>query len=183
MTPEPHLPRPEPAPDRGLEALTDWVLAHKRTVAGFWIVLTIAGFWGAGQVTDALDDQFSMPSTPRRSPPTSRSRSASARGGEVEPLVAVAELPEGTTVESPGVRGDLRALEAELAEALPGSRIASYGSTGEDAYVSDDGRTTFAVVHPKIDGRRRSRRREIEPETSKPRATSTSTCERRRRRR
>jgi len=144
--------------------VTNWVLAHKRTVAGIWIVLTIAGFWGAGQVTEALDDQFSMPDSEAFAA-NEQIEERFASGGEFQPLVAVAELPEGTTVESPGVRGDLRALEGELAESLPGSRIASYGSTGEDAYASDDGRTTFAVVHPAIEETGGPGGGEIEPAT------------------
>ena len=41
-------------------------------------------------------------------------------------------------------------LERDLRGALPGGRIASYGTTGDRAFVSDDGRTAFVVVHPKI---------------------------------
>lgn len=135
---------------RGLEALTNWVLAHKRAVAAFWIVLTIAGFWGAGQVTDALDDQFSMPS----SEAFAVNEEIEARfgsGGITSPLVGVAELPPGGGADDPAVRADLRRLERDLADALPGARIASYGSTGDPAFVSEDGRTTFAIAHPEIE--------------------------------
>jgi RND superfamily putative drug exporter len=135
---------------RGLEALTDWVLAHKRSVAAFWIVLTIAGMFGASRVTDQLDDQFSMPSSEAFATNQEIEQRFSS-GGMVEPLVAVAELPAGVSAEDPEVRSDLRRLEDRLAEALAGARIASYGSTGDDAFVSDDGHTTYAVVHPKIE--------------------------------
>src|SRR5205085_804686 len=39
-----------------------------------------------------------------------------------------------------------------LAKALPGARVASYASTGNKAFVSRDGRTTFALVYPRPDG-------------------------------
>ncbi len=42
-------------------------------------------------------------------------------------------------------------VDQRLSEALPDSRIASYASTRDDAFVSDDGRTTFAVVYPQPD--------------------------------
>ncbi len=60
-------------------------------------------------------------------------------------------LPEGESVDSEAVTADLEALDASLAEALPNSRIASYASTGDDAFVSTDGTTIFAVVYPQPD--------------------------------
>ena len=149
---------------RGLETLTTWVLAHKRWVAGFWIVLTIAGFWGAGRVTDALDDELRMPDS-EAFVANQEIEDRFGSGGTRSPLIAVAKLPEDTTVEDPGVRDDLRALERELAAALPGSRVASYGSTGAPGYVSDDGSTTFAVAYPKIDPELGPTGGEIAPET------------------
>jgi RND superfamily putative drug exporter len=134
---------------RGLEVLTRWVLAHKRSVAAFWIVLTIAGMFGASRVADALDDQFSMPSSEAFATNQEIEKRFSS-GGVVEPLVAVAELPKGVSVEDPAVRSDLRRLDDRLSAALPGARVASYASTGDDAFVSDDGRTTYAIVHPRI---------------------------------
>ncbi|HEY6890741.1 MAG TPA: hypothetical protein VI300_23255, partial [Solirubrobacter sp.] len=46
---------------RWLAGLTRWVLAHKRLVAVGWLVLTQAGFYGAAKVTDALNQNFTMP--------------------------------------------------------------------------------------------------------------------------
>jgi RND superfamily putative drug exporter len=133
-----------------MRKLTDFVLAHKRSVAVFWIVLTIAGMFGASRVTDQLDDQFSMPSSEAFATNQEIEQRFSS-GGIVEPLVAVVELPAGASADDPAVRSDLRALEGRLSDALPGARTASYGSTGDDAFVSDDGQTTYAVVHPKIE--------------------------------
>ena len=42
-------------------------------------------------------------------------------------------------------------MDRSLEKALPGSRLASYASTGDRAFVSDDGRTTFALVYPQPD--------------------------------
>jgi putative drug exporter of the RND superfamily len=49
------------------------------------------------------------------------------------------------------VKADLVELDKRLREALPGARIASYASTGDDAFLSDDGRTTFALAYPPPD--------------------------------
>src|SRR5205085_1835811 len=41
-----------------------------------------------------------------------------------------------------------KALEQRAARTLPGARVTGYGSTGDRAFVSRDGRTAFAVVYP-----------------------------------
>ncbi|HYG96281.1 MAG TPA: MMPL family transporter, partial [Solirubrobacterales bacterium] len=146
-------PRTSPLPGargRGLETVTRWVLAHKGLVAVFWVALTVAGFFGSSQVTDALEEQFSMPSSSAYAVNQEIEQRFDS-GGASQPLVAVATLPEGASVREAGVREDLRGLERRLAAAMPGARIASYGSTGERAYVSDDGRTTFALVYPRLE--------------------------------
>jgi putative drug exporter of the RND superfamily len=43
------------------------------------------------------------------------------------------------------------AFDRRLDQALPGARIASYASTGDDVFVSDDGRTTYAIAYPRPD--------------------------------
>ncbi|MFO7590829.1 MAG: MMPL family transporter, partial [Acidimicrobiia bacterium] len=68
-------------------------------------------------------------------------------GGDVAPLVPVVRLPEGMTVDSPGVNQELGAALAKVQAALPGASTASYASTRDRAFVSDDGRTTFALVY------------------------------------
>jgi RND superfamily putative drug exporter len=132
------------------ESLTRWVLAHKRAVAGFWIVLTLAGMVGAARVTGALDESFSMPESDSFVANEEIARRF-ASGALTPPLVAVARVPAGRTVQDPAVRADLRALERRLADALPSARVASYASAREPAYVSADGRTTFAIAHPRLD--------------------------------
>ena len=44
------------------------------------------------------------------------------------------------------MRAELRGVEEKLSAALPGARVAGYGSTGDTAFVSRDGRTAFAVA-------------------------------------
>ena len=69
-------------------------------------------------------------------------------GGDNPPLIAVVRLPPGTTVHSPGVKGEIRSVFAKAADALPGARTASWISTGDRAFVSADGRTTFELLYP-----------------------------------
>ena len=54
----------------------------------------------------------------------------------------------GTSVSSPASEAGLRNVAARLERALPDARIASYASTGNRAFVSADGRTTFVIAYP-----------------------------------
>jgi putative drug exporter of the RND superfamily len=133
-----------------VSALTRWVLAHKRTVVSFWIVATIAGVMAAGPASEALDQEFSVPE--KEGWETNLAINEQYKGtGDVAPLIPVTTLPEGESVDSPAVKADLEQVDAQVQQALPGSRIASYASTGNEAFVSDDGRTTFALVYPPPD--------------------------------
>jgi RND superfamily putative drug exporter len=125
-----------------MEQFTRRVLHHKRLVAIAWIVLTVIGMGAAGPASKALDQRFSVPG--REGWETSQQiLKIYGNGGESPPMVPVVQLPAGATVASPGVRAELRKVEAVTKKAIPGSRVAGYGSTGDKAFVSRDGRTTF----------------------------------------
>src|SRR5215218_8965292 len=130
-----------------MTTLTRLVLAHKRLVALLWTVVALVGLVGSGRAAEALETSFSMPGSEAFATNEEIERLFGS-GGTTPTLVAVVRLPEGTTVSSTGVRDELRTLERRLAERLPGARTASYGSTADRAFASDDGRTTFVVVHP-----------------------------------
>ena len=133
-----------------MASLTRWVLAHKRIVVSFWIVATIAGVMAAGPASRALDQEFSVPK--KEGWETNIAINEKYRGtGDSAPLMPVTTLRAGESIDSPRVKTDLQRLDARLQKALPGARIASYSSTGDRAFVSDDGRTTFALVYPPPD--------------------------------
>ncbi len=130
-----------------MTSITRWVLAHKRLVAAFWLVMTLVGMVFAGSASKALKQSFSVPGREGW-----KANVAIARlycgGGDHAPLVPVVTLPAGRTVDSAGVRAAPGAVERRLAHALPGSRTASYASTGSRALVSRDGRTAFVLAYP-----------------------------------
>jgi RND superfamily putative drug exporter len=128
-----------------MPALARWVLHHKRLVVGFWVAVTIAAFAAIGPAGKSLSQQFGVPG--REGFQTNQRIAAIyGSGGDVAPLVPVVQLPRGTTVDSPGVENELAGALARVKAALPEARIASYASTGDRAFVSADGRTTFALV-------------------------------------
>jgi RND superfamily putative drug exporter len=129
-----------------MTVLTNWVLSHKRVVLGLWVVVTIAAFGAIGPAGSALSQQFSVPG--REGFETNKQLAAIyGSGGDVAPIVPVVTLPKGKTVDSPGVSAELDAALAKLKSALPKARVASYASTRDRAFVSDDARTTFALVY------------------------------------
>ena len=134
-----------------MSSLTRWVLAHKKTVVVTWILLTIAGVAAAGPATDALDPEFSVPNKEGWETNQTIAQDYRGTGGDTMPLVPVVTLPKGTSADSPAVKADLSKVDRELHEALPGSRVASYASTGDRTFVSKDGRTTFALIYPPPD--------------------------------
>ncbi|MFN2617850.1 MAG: MMPL family transporter, partial [Thermoleophilaceae bacterium] len=131
-----------------MQQLTRRVLAHKRLIAAGWILLTLVGIVAAGPASKALNQRFSVPG--REGWETSQQIiRIYGNGGESPPFVPVVSLPKGKTISSPGVRAGLRGVERTARKAVPGSRIAGFGSTGDRAFASKDGRTTFVYVFPR----------------------------------
>src|SRR3712207_6477339 len=109
-----------------MQQLTRRVLRHKRLVAIAWVLATLVGMAAAGPASEALDQRFSVPG--REGWEASQEIiGLYGNGGETLPFVPVVQLPEGTTVRSPGVRDQLVQLERRAAEAVPGSLVAGFG--------------------------------------------------------
>jgi RND superfamily putative drug exporter len=141
----------DPAADGPIARLTRWVLQHKRLVAVFWILLTLVGMASAGSATKALKQKFSVPGKEGWVTNQQIARAYHGTGGNSAPLLPVVTLPAGQSVSSPSVQAELRAVEARLEQTLPGSRVASYATTGNPAFLSKDGRTTFIIAYPPPD--------------------------------
>src|SRR5829696_2901139 len=128
-----------------MRKITNFVLHHRRLVLVGWLLLTIIGMVSAGPASEALDQRFSVPG--REGWDTNEKIVKTyGNGGENAPLLAVVKLPEGTAATSPAVRAQLRGLEGTVSKALPGGRVAGYGSTGDKAFVSGDGRVAFVYA-------------------------------------
>src|SRR5215210_5698350 len=133
-----------------MSSLTRWVLAHKRIVVIGWIALTIMGIAASGPALKRLTNDSSVPAEEgwETTVAIAERYEGNPDGGSV-PLLPVVTLPAGTTVDSPGVKAELAAADARLRAALPHARIASFASTGSRAFVSEDGRTVFALAYPR----------------------------------
>jgi RND superfamily putative drug exporter len=123
-----------------------FVLRHRRLVIGAWLVVLLAGIPNLQRATNALSQEFSVPG--REGFETNAQLLKLYREDtNASSIVPVVTLPAGKTVASPGVRDQLGAALRKAAAAVPGARVVSYASTGSRAFVSKDGRTTFAVLY------------------------------------
>jgi RND superfamily putative drug exporter len=116
-----------------------------------WIVLTVAGIAVAAPAVDALTPGYSVPGKEGWETNEAITARYGDTGGMTAPLVPVVVLPKGMTVDTAGVRAELSVIDDRLRQALPGSRIASFASTGDRTFVSGDGRTVFALAYPRAD--------------------------------
>ena len=124
-----------------MDRLTRVVTHHRGTVIGVWIALTLFGMFSASQVADRFLVEFGIPGY---SAYEANQRTLQALGsGEVEPFVAVLTT-DGDITTTPGVEAAIAATAA----ATKGSRVSSYFDTRDDAYLSADRTTTFAVIYP-----------------------------------
>jgi putative drug exporter of the RND superfamily len=130
-----------------MTSLTRFVLAHKRLVGAFWLVIALAGIASAGKAFRSFSDQYSVPGREGYETNAAITRTF-GNGGNSPPVVAVVTLPTGTSVDAPAVHDALLRSEQGVERAVPHVRVASYASTRDRSFVSHDGRTTFVVAYP-----------------------------------
>src|SRR3984885_9090195 len=131
--------------------VTSWVLSHKRMVVAFWVVVTLVGMASASSATKALKQKFTVPGKEGWVANQQITKDFRGTGGNGAPLLAVVTLPPDSAVYSSSVQTELQALEARMERTLPGARMASYASTHNPAFVSNDGHTTFVIAYPPPD--------------------------------
>ena len=128
-----------------MERLTILVLAHRRLVMGFWLVVALVGLAFASSATGALSKTFSVPGREGFEVNQQLVRTFHT-GGVLPPTVVVVTVPRGRSADSLAARIELAALLQRLGHVIRPARIAWLGDTGDRRFLSADGRTTFALV-------------------------------------
>jgi RND superfamily putative drug exporter len=115
---------------------------HRRIVSAFWLLAFLVGGWSAGQLGDRLTFDFSLPGQPGDS--AEQQLIASYGVSSFDTYVAVVTVPRGEQVADhrAAVAGVFQAVH----KAVPQTRLTDYAGTGDRAFVSPDGRTTFALL-------------------------------------
>jgi RND superfamily putative drug exporter len=128
-----------------MTALTRFVLRHKALVALFWVVVAAAGVMTVGGTTHRMTNTFAMPGQAFRV--DNQIVRQYGNGGSQTPYVPVITVPPGQRVADPAVAAATGRAFAALARAVPGVRIADYATTHDPAFLTRDGRSTFALVY------------------------------------
>ena len=125
-----------------MESLTRVVLRHRLLVVLGWLVLMVAGGIAAGPVTDRLTFDFSLPGQPGYE--AEQELIATFGTSTADTLVPVITVPEGGTVADRGA--EIAVVFDAVRAAVPQARVVDLASTGDQRFVTDDGRSTFALI-------------------------------------
>jgi putative drug exporter of the RND superfamily len=123
--------------------LAGLVLRHRRLVIAFWLLLLVAGGAGAGQLSHRLKVDFSLPGQPGYE--TSKTILHDyGNGAQSPPSILTVTAPAGETAKADATT-IAKSVDRLRAQA-PKMRIVDYGSTHDPVFLTDDGRTSFALV-------------------------------------
>ncbi len=125
--------------------MTNFILRHRALVALFWLALTVAGIATVSGTTHRMTNNFSMPGQAFKV--DNQIAAQYGNGGSQTPYVAVLTVAPGQHVTDATVAAQAGQVFASIRRAVPDVRIADYASTGSRAFVTRDGRTTFALVY------------------------------------
>jgi putative drug exporter of the RND superfamily len=123
-----------------MPALTRFVLRHKLVITLAWLAVVAAGVMTIGGTTHRMTNTFAMPGQAFRV--DSQIAREYGNGGSQTPYIAVLTAPPGRRADG-AVSGQ---VFGALHRAAPDARIADYATTGNRAFVTRNGGSTFALV-------------------------------------
>jgi putative drug exporter of the RND superfamily len=128
-----------------MPSLTRFVLRHKALVALFWLAVAVAGALTIAGTTHRMTNNFSMPGQAFKV--DNQIVRTYRNGGSQDPFVPVLTAPAGQRITDPAVAAQTGRIFAAAAAALPHARIADYATTHDRAFITRDGRSTFALIY------------------------------------
>jgi len=134
-----------------MPSLTRFVLGHKALVALFWLAVAVAGALTVGGTTHRMTNDFSMPGQAFKV--DNQIVRTYGNGGSQDPFVPVLTAPAGQRITDQAVAARTGRIFAAAAAALPHARVADYATTHNRAFITRDGRSTFALIYtPPVTG-------------------------------
>ncbi len=131
-----------------MERFAALVMHHRRVVSAVWLLLFLGGIASASPLGDRWSLDFSLPGQPGDD---AEQQLIDEYGvSTFDSYIAVVTVPRGQTVESSKDALDEVISEAVAAVTDVELRVVSYASTGDPGFVTDDGRTTFALIQAPV---------------------------------
>jgi putative drug exporter of the RND superfamily len=124
--------------------LAEFVLRHRRVVLLFWLLVLICGGALAGKTTNRLTVDFSLPGQPG-SQTADRIQATLGNGGNTSPYLVSVTLPPGQQSDAAGP------VFQAVAKQVPNVRVLDEANTGDKAFRTSDGRTSYAIVFYRFD--------------------------------
>lgn len=130
-------------PSTLLGRIANRVLRHRRLVLVFWLIVLLAGGMAASRVSNRLSVDFSLPGQPGYETGV-KILNTFGNGGEDSPSILVVTLPAGQQVSQHSADlanafNTIRTTDRQL-------RVVDYATTKDKAFITNDGRSTFAYV-------------------------------------
>ena len=125
-----------------MERLARLVLRHRLWVGVIWLVLLVAGGAAAGPAAGRLNFDFSLPGQPGYQ--TEQQLIATFGSSTADTLVPVLTVPAGGTVTQHAA--EVASVWRAVRTRLPQLRVVDLTSTGDQRFITSDGRSTFALV-------------------------------------
>ena len=131
-----------------MERLARLVMHHRRIVSAVWAVLFLGGLFSAGQLSDRWTFDFSLPGQPGDNAEQQLIETYGV--STFDTYVAIVTVPEGQTVRQD--KGSIAKVFASSVAAVPDTRLrlVDLASTGDPGFVTDDGRTTYALIQAPV---------------------------------
>ena len=129
-----------------MRSLAEFVLRHRRVVLLFWLLVLICGGALAGKTTDRLTVDFSLPGQPG-SQTADRIQAELGNGGNTSPYLISVTLPPGQQATGDSAGPVFQAV----AKQVPNVRVIDEANTGDKAFRTSDGRTSYAILFYRFD--------------------------------
>jgi putative drug exporter of the RND superfamily len=131
-----------------MERLARLVMHHRRIVSGIWIVLFLGGLLSVSALNGRWTLDFSLPGQPGDQAEQQLIKTYGV--STYDSYIATVTVPQGETVDSN--RQAVAGVFATAAAAVPDVklRVVDLASTGDPGFVTDNGRTTFALLQAPV---------------------------------
>jgi RND superfamily putative drug exporter len=115
---------------------------HRRIVSAVWVALFIGGVFASSNLSDRLSLDFSLPGQPGDK---AEQQMVETYGtSSFDTYIAVVTVPEGETVQDHAAE-IAKVFDAAAASTSP-IRMTDFDSTGDEGFITDSGRSTFALM-------------------------------------